>query len=424
MRILHVTHNYHPVIGGAELMMKHISEGLAKRGHRVTVLTSNAPSAEAYVNSRIETLPSVDEIINGVVVKRLPILQLPYPIQTLLTGIMIAFWRGNLPFNDLVRILWNGPYMRGLHREIIEAEADLVVAIPFPFLHVYRASSAARKKNIPLVIIPCSHPLDAFAFENPRHYRLLRSSQAVIANTGYEREYLISMGVPGEKIHVVGEGVNPGDFDGIAQGDFRCKYGIDDHEEVILFVGRKTAGKGLKALLSAIQSVWQSDPGVKLVIAGSSTEFFRRVIEPRIAQLPEELGRNVINIDDFKESDKPSFYRDCDIFVLPSKIESFGIVFLEAWMCGKPVIGCRTGPVASVVSEGQDGLLVPYGDAEALSKAIVCLLADESLRRKLGRNGKEKVLRQYTWDRIVSKVESIYQALVQERGVHDGPTPG
>jgi glycosyltransferase involved in cell wall biosynthesis len=77
-----------------------------------------------------------------------------------------------------------------------------------------------------------------------------------------------------------------------------------------------------------------------------------------------------------------------------------------------------------VVSEGQDGLLVPYGDAEELSKAITRLLADEGLRRKLGHNGREKVLRQYTWDRIVSKVESIYQALVQERDVHDGPTSG
>ncbi len=433
MNILHVTHNYHPVVGGAELMMKHISEGLARRGHRVTVITSNAPSAEAYVNSRIKTLPSGSEIINGVLVKRLPILQLPLPIQMLLGGIMIAFWRGSLPGNDLIRILWNGPYMRGLHRQISETEADLVVAIPFPFLHIYRASSAARKKGVPLVVIPCSHPLDAFAFENPRHYRLLRSSQAVIANTGYEKEYLISMGVPGGKIHVAGEGVSPADFDGgdigIVPGDFRRKYGIDDHEKVILFVGRKTAGKGLRALLSAMQSVWQSDPEVKLVIAGSSTEFFGRVIEPRIAQLPEGLGRNVINIDDFKESDKPSFYRDCDIFVLPSKIESFGIVFLEAWICSKPVIGCRTGPVALVVSEGQDGLLVPYGDAEQLSKAIMRLLADEGLRRKLGHNGREKVLRQYTWDRIVSKVERIYQALVQERGAKEarrlyGPTSG
>jgi glycogen(starch) synthase len=411
------------VVGGAELMMKHISEGLAKRGHRVTVLTSNAPSAEAYVNSRIKTLPSGSEIINGVVVKRLPILRLPRPIQTLLAGIMIAFWRGNLPFNDLIRILWNGPHLRGLHRQIIEAEVDLVVAIPFPFLHIYRTFSAARKKGIPLVVIPCSHPLDAFAFENPRHYRFLQSCQAVIANTDYEKEYLISMGVPGEKIHIAGEGVSPEDFDGIVQGDFRCKYGIDDHEKVILFVGRKAAGKGLRALLSAMQGVWQSDPGAKLVIAGSSTEFFQRVIEPRIAQLPEELGRNVINIDDFKESDKPSLYRDCDIFVLPSNVESFGIVFLEAWMCGKPVIGCRTGPVASVVSEGQDGLLVPYGDAEELSKAIMLLLTDESLRRKLGHNGRQKVLRQYTWDRIVSRVESIYQALVQEQDVY-GSTPG
>ncbi|MFQ6117417.1 MAG: glycosyltransferase family 4 protein [Candidatus Bipolaricaulia bacterium] len=423
MKILHVTHNYHPVIGGAELQIKNISEGLVKRGHQVTVLTSNAPSTEAYVDSGIKPLPPGEEAINGVVVRRLPIRQLPVPIRALFGGLMITFWRGSLPFNDLIRILWNGPYIKGLHRQIMASEADLVTAIPFPFLHIYRASSAARRKGIPLVVIPCSHPLDAFAFENPRHYRLLRQSQAVLANTRYERDYLISMGVPEERIHVVGDGVNPRDFEGVRRGEFRSKHSIPKSEKVILFVGRKAEGKGLRPLLAAMREVWRSNGGVKLVIAGSATEFSRRVIEPEIERLPDPLRRNVININDFEAEEKASIYTDCDIFVLPSKIESFGIVFLEAWICGKPVIGCRTGPVASVISEGRDGLLVPYGDARELSQVILRLLADEDLRRKLGDNGRKKVLKRYTWDQIVSKIESIYQALVQEQGMY-GPTSG
>jgi glycogen(starch) synthase len=423
VNILHVTHNYHPVIGGAELQIKNISEGLVKRGHQVTVLTSNAPSTEAYVDSRIKPFPAGEEIINGVVVRRLPIRQLPAPIRTLFGGIMIALWRGNLPFNDLVRILWNGPYIRGLARQIRASEAELVTTIPFPFLHVYRAFSAVRRKGLPFVVIPCSHPLDAFAFENPRHYRLLEESQAVLANTGYERDYLISMGVPEERIHVVGDGITPADFKGLGRGEFRRKHLITDKEKVVLFVGRKAEGKGLRPLLAAMKEVWRSQDGVRLVIAGSATEFFRQFIEPEIERLPDSMRGNVININNFEEAEKASLYAACDIFVLPSKIESFGIVFLEAWMCGKPVIGCRTGPVASVISEGEDGLLVPYGDAGELSRAIMRLLADEDLRRKLGHNGREKVLKRYTWDQVVSKVESIYQALVQEWGVY-GPTSG
>ena len=417
MKILHVSHNYYPVVGGAETQIKNISEGLVKRGHRVTILTSNATSAEAYINPRVKTLRPGVETINGVLVKRLPIVQLPIPIRRILDGIMIISWRNNLPFNDLLRIWWNGPYIKGLRREIMNSDAEVITAIPLPFLHIYRALSAARKRGIPIAVIPCTHPADAFAFENARHYQLLREAQAVIPNTDYEKDYLISMGVPEEKIHVAGDGISPEKFNRALRGQFRRKYFIDDGEKVVLFVGRKAKGKGLETLLSAMRKVWElyDYDDVKLVLAGSATEFSRKVTEPEIARLPERMRRNVINIDDFEESEKDSIYTDCDVFVLPSKIESFGIVFLEAWIHGKPVIGCRTGPVASVITEGQDGLLVRYGDVEGLAEAIMRLLNDADLRNKLGSKGREKVLKRYTWDKIVSKIEAIYQTLIEER---------
>lgn len=414
MKVLHIVQNYHPAIGGAELLMQNISVSLVKRGHRITVLTSNAPSSEAYINSRIKTFLPGTETINGVVVKRLPIVQLPTLVRRTLDAIMLAFWQGRLPFNDLIRILWAGPHIRNLRYEIMNSEADLVVATSFPFLHIYQAFSAARKRCIPFVVIPCTHPMDAWAFENPRHYRLLQECQAVIANTSYEKDYLISRGVLGEKIRAVGLGIYPEHFNQAGRGEFREKHSIGDEERVVLFTGRKAEGKGIRLLLRAMKRVWEVHGGVKLVLAGSATEFSRKVIGSEIARFPERMRRNIVNLDDFEESQKDSLYTDCDIFVLPSVVESFGIVFLEAWMCGKPVIGCRTGPVASVITEEQDGLLVRYGNAEELAAAIMRLLRDADLRNKLGSKGREKVLKRYTWDKIVSKMEAIYQTLIEE----------
>ena len=415
MKILHVTHNYYPTIGGAELLMKCISEGLVKRGHQVTVLTSNASSAEAYTNSRIKTLPSGVEIINGVLVQRLPIFQIPASIRPILDKIAFSFWRRKLPFNDIIRLFWLGPYIRGLYQQIVRLEADFVTVTPLPYLHIYRAFKAAERKRIPLVVIPCIHPMDAWAFENPRHYRLLQKCQAVIANTSYERDYLISRGVPEEKIHVAGLGIYPEHFNKARGGEFRRKHSIGDEDKIVLFTGRKAEGKGLRLLLSAMKRVWEVHNDVKLVLAGSATEFSRRVIGSEIARFPEKIKSNIVNVDNFEESEKDSLYTDCDIFVLPSMVESFGIVFLEAWIHGKPVIGCRTGPVASVITEGQDGLLVRYGDVEGLAEAIMRLLNDADLRNKLGSKGREKVLKRYTWDKIVSKIEAIYQTLIEER---------
>ena len=181
-----------------------------------------------------------------------------------------------------------------------------------------------------------------------------------------------------------------------------------------MFTGRKAEGKGIRLLLRAMKRVWEVHGGVELVLAGSATEFSRKVIGSEIARFPERMRRNIVNLDDFEESQKDSLYTDCDIFVLPSMVESFGIVFLEAWICGKPVIGCRTGPVASVITEEQDGLLVRCGNVEELAAAIMRLLRDADLRNKLGSKGREKVLKQYTWDKIVSRMEAIYQTLIEE----------
>ena len=94
----------------------------------------------------MKTFPPGIETISGIVVKRLPIVQLPTFVRRIFDAIMLAFWQGRLPFNDLIRILWAGPYIKGLRYEIMNSEADLVVATSFPFLHIYQAFSAARKR--------------------------------------------------------------------------------------------------------------------------------------------------------------------------------------------------------------------------------------------------------------------------------------
>jgi glycosyltransferase involved in cell wall biosynthesis len=418
MKILHVSHNYFPVVGGAEVMIQHLSEGLAQRGHVVTVLTSNAPSTEAYVNAAIKPLPAGEETINGVLVQRLPIFQLSTPLRKSFSALMLATWRTRFPGNDLLRILWTGPYIPSLRREMLLTPADLLAVLPFPFLHVYQAARVARRRCLPFVVVPCTHPLDAWAFDNPRHYQVLRQAQAVIANTSYEKDFLVAKGVPDEQVHVVGEGVDQQQFNRAVPGNFRTRHGIGLQEPMVLFVGRKAEGKGLEPLLGAMRQVWETEPAAWLVLAGSSSDFFRQHIEPEIARLPEEMRRRLVNLNDFPEAEKDALYTDCDVLVLPSRVESFGIVFLEAWACGKAVIGCRTGPVASVVSDGVDGLLVPYGEETALAGAILYLLGDADLRHRLGQAGGEKVLRQYTWPQIVSRVEEVYRLLV---GTHTPP---
>jgi len=104
------------------------------------------------------------------------------------------------------------------------------------------------------------------------------------------------------------------------------------------------------------------------------------------------------------------------MLVLPSRVDAFGMVFLEAWAHGKPVIGARAGGIPGLIDDGVDGLLVPWGDAEALAQGVRDLLSDPSLAEQLGAAGRRKTSCHYTWEAVGAQVNRIYEQMVVGRG--------
>jgi len=127
---------------------------------------------------------------------------------------------------------------------------------------------------------------------------------------------------------------------------------------------------------------------------------------------PEDVRRRCKVLGFIPEEDKRDLLDACDILVLPSRTDSFGIVFLEAWLYDKPVIGARAGGIPAVISDGIDGFLVPFGDAQALARRLGELLTDKALARRLGEAGHRKVLAEMTWDRKYAAVRRVYERLV------------
>jgi glycosyltransferase involved in cell wall biosynthesis len=119
-------------------------------------------------------------------------------------------------------------------------------------------------------------------------------------------------------------------------------------------------------------------------------------------------SRHAVHLGPVVQRDLLDAYDACDVLVLPSEHESFGMVFLEAWMRGKPVIGNRLcGPVASLIRHGQDGFLC--ADAQDIAERIVQLVADPQLARALGAAGRARVAARYTWEAIGRKVHAVYE---------------
>jgi glycosyltransferase involved in cell wall biosynthesis len=115
------------------------------------------------------------------------------------------------------------------------------------------------------------------------------------------------------------------------------------------------------------------------------------------------------------EREKVEALNACDLLVMPSVGEAFGIVYLEAWALGKPIIGARAGAVPSIVSNGCDGVLVSPGDTEDLIRQIEQMMIDPLWRRELGLAGSRKVRQRYTVSRIADIVEGACARVLRQR---------
>ena len=298
-------------------------------------------------------------------------------------------------------------------RAIVAADADIVASMNWYFAPAYHAYLARKLKAFRMVGIPLFHTTAGWC-SRTIHSRMLRACDAVIANTQHEADFIRDKGAA--RVHVAGVGVHPSTFEGPRGGEIRKRYGIGNHP-VIGFVGRLMANKGTTVLMHAMKTIWEWNAEARLVLAGSAPPGSRELDEVLTGFNGEERSRIVI-IREFIDADKPSLYDAFDVFALPSTSESFGIAYLEAWLCKKPVIGARAGSTPSVILDGIDGVLVDPHDAVAVGRTIIDLLSQPEKRRRLGESGHAKTLAHFTWEKITDNVERLYQDLVGSSTSH------
>jgi glycosyltransferase involved in cell wall biosynthesis len=236
-------------------------------------------------------------------------------------------------------------------------------------------------------------------------------ASAVLALSSREAGAYRRLEVDGERIFQVPMGIDlppPGLLDPERGVAFRRTRGITG--ALVAFLGANTYDKGAFSLLLAVSELIRQGTALDVVFAGPNHE----KLEAFMASLPVEargrLDGRVHLLGLVDEPTKHAILSACDMLALPSQVDAFGIVFLEAWLHGKPVIGANAGGIPDLVREGETGLLVPFGDVLVLAEAVSKLAADPALRQGLGNAGRERVLRYYTWDRTYTQLEEVHAA--------------
>jgi len=234
---------------------------------------------------------------------------------------------------------------------------------------------------------------------------VLNRSSLIFAISHYTKACLEELGIDGERIKVVYGGVDPEAFrPGLDTSQLKKRYSLED-KRVILTVGRLVKRKGHALVIEALPLLLKEVPDLVYLIVGDGPE------RPRLKCLAERLkvSSNVMFATQVEDEMLPYYYNLCQLMVMVNRkigkdVEGFGLVFLEANACGKPVIGGRNGGVVDAVVDGHTGLLVSESDKEAVARAILTLLQDEAYARKLGENGRQRVLKELNWQAVSRKI--------------------
>ncbi|HKU52606.1 MAG TPA: glycosyltransferase family 4 protein, partial [Nitrospira sp.] len=291
---------------------------------------------------------------------------------------------------------------------LLRTRADVVMAMNWHWSPAYYTYLAKQLRDFVFVGIPLFHTAETWC-QRPIYRKILASCSAIVANTAHEEQFARAHGA--RRVEVGGVGVYPERFASRNGAAIRARYGIGS-APVVGFVGRQEANKGLVQVVQAMKIVWRWNAEVRLIIAGhQSTEHQGLTVRSAIEQLTGSEQGRLVRISQFEEAEKPSLYDAFDVFALPSVGESFGLAYLEAWLCHKPVIGARIGSTQCVIDDGVDGLLVDPKSPEDLAEKIITLLSDRDKREKMGMTGYSKTLAHYTWDKVVDRVEMLYRDL-------------
>jgi len=384
MKVLLVSATFPPrQFGGMTASSHMLAKHLVKRGHKVTVYTTDIRDRQSRI-PRAKGAQKVDRIevhyfrniSNWLASQRL------YSPLGMITAI-----RKELGNFDVIHL-------------------NEYRSLPSIIVHYY-----AQKYDVPYVLqahgslarVMSKQRLKKI-FDSIWGYRLLQDAARLIALTPMEAEQYQSFGVDKAKIETVPNGIDLAEFEKLPpRGKFRKKYGVAPDQKMVLYLARLHKIKGPDLLVRAFASIASRLKDARLVIVGPDEGYL-----PALKKLVKELDieRNIHFIGPLHGKEKLEAYVDADVYVLPSIYETFPIAAIEASACGIPVILTEYCGAAGMI-DGQAGLVVSY-DTNQLSDAILRMLSNEKMRQQFAERGKALVREKFNWAKIAEQVENIY----------------
>jgi len=302
-------------------------------------------------------------------------------------------------------------------RFLKENEFD-VVHVHFPFAStilinmnrrlreriIYTAHIGEEKKRFAL---DSSAPL-ALRFFSPDLYLMKRVKKSVVLNEPL-KEKLIERGIEEGKLEVIPNGVNVDDFNLSKEEIERVKEKYELNETTVMFSGTITPRKGVEYLVKAAEILKENN--VLFLIVGNTNldrEYANKVIEYAKQRNLKVRFTGFVPYEDLR-----ALYSACDVFVLPSLEEGFGVVLTEALASGKPLVGSNVGGIPAQIKDGWNGFLVEPGNEKQLAEKIRYLIDNPEEREKMGKNSRKLAREEFDWEKIAERYLKVYEEVAE-----------
>jgi len=384
MKIIYLVPRFYPSVGGGETYVYEIASRMVKKGHDVTVYTTNITNSSALTDVKEH---------NGIKIKRFSVL-------------------GPKNFYH---------FCPDMEKELNMEKGDIMHGMGFTFFGNDLAARICKKNKMPFVHNPFYHPISTSQGKR-KIFRIfydyffgrkkLKQASKIVAVTNQEINYL-SKYTKRRKFKKIVLGI---DFKNLESKEylkeFKKKYGIKNIDTILLSLGRIKKNKGNQFIIKALKEIKKKEKHIKLLIIGPDDGYLDELKKLSNAY---SLNENIIFTGKIQYKFLAAAYNSADIFVFPSEYESFGIVAAEALSCAVPVVGTDIGGTREIVINKKYGLLSKYGDVKSMTKNLLRLIRDKKLRKKMGTEGKKYVYKIFNWDNITNQLEGLYKDITKRK---------
>lgn len=398
MKVAHLISNYFPKMGGAQTCIHNLARKLVQHGHQVSVIT-------VLDRSKIskETL------------------EWGYQLLTLNPLILKILYKNAFIGKFLLRVA-----IRNLQEKYKFDIWQVTIGYPLGVFIV----DYLRKNNI-VSVLRCSGEDIQVVPEVNYGYRLNKKVRhlikenynkfdALIALSDSVRKEYMAIKIPKEKIHIIPNGVDCNAFSiAFDRKAGKSEFGLYDNEKLIITVGRNHPKKGYCYIPEIIEILLKKRNDFRWLIVGKGSEQVKLVAKKKGVDkylITTEVGIDKSPVGDIEVPARKliEYYKLSDIFVLPTIVEGFPNVLIEAMAAGLPIVTTDAPGVREIIDHNKNGLKHKVGDVNSMAKSILNLLENETLANTLKDNALRDV-RKYDWEVVVSSYQKLYLDLFHAR---------